>query len=388
MLRVTARTRPGHPWVFSNEILDPPVASLPPGDAVEVVDPRGHVLGRGYANPHSLISIRMVTRGAHGDPDGAGLWEERVRAAVALRARVMPHRRSHRLIAGEADGMPGLVVDRYDDVLVAQITTLGMERRADLVRAALERVVAPRGAVLRTDVGARALEGLPIGGSAVWFGEVPDTVTFEENGVLLQADVREGQKTGFFFDQAENRRFSHALVAGASVLDVYAHTGAWALGALRNGARSATAIDVSAGACALITANAAHNGVSERMNVVCSDAREAMDALAAQGARFDVVFLDPPAFAKSRKKAGIALGAYKANNAAALRLLAPGGLLFTSSCSHHVLPERFEEAVVAGARQAGRSLQLVRRGGQAPDHPILPGVPETEYLKHLVFVAR
>ena len=389
MLRVRVRSRPGHPWVFSNEILDPPVAQLPSaGEAVEVTDAAGRVLGRGYCNPHSLITLRMVTRGAHGDLDQVELWAERVRAALDLRSRILPGRRSYRLIAGEADGMPGLLVDRYEDILVCQITTLGMERRKELLRQALEQVVAPRGAVLRNDVGSRALEGLPTDTNEVWFGDVPAVVGFEENGVRLCADVREGQKTGFFFDQATNRAFSHPLVKGLRVLDVYAHTGAWALGALVHGARHATAIDVSAGACALIRENAALNDVTDRMTVVCDDARTAMERLAAAGERYDIVFLDPPAFAKNRKKAGVALGAYKSNNADALRLLAPGGLLFTSSCSHHVLADRFEDAVTAGARQAGRSLQLLRRGGQAPDHPILPGVPETEYLKHLVFLAR
>jgi 23S rRNA (cytosine1962-C5)-methyltransferase len=386
MLRVRVRSRPGHPWVFANEIVDPPVSALPAGDQVEVVDERGRVLGRGYCNPQSLITIRIVTRGA-ADLDAVDLYRERLADALALRARVLPDRRSYRVCAGEADGLPGLILDRYEDVIVAQITTLGMERRKHLLQEAVASVLAPRGAVLRNDVGARVLEGLPTD-NEVWFGEVPDRVEFDENGVRLLADVREGQKTGFFFDQAENRRFLAGRCDGARMLDVYAHTGAWAIGALRAGAVAATAVDVSAGACALIRANAALNGVSDRLTVVQDDARAALAKLHAEGARFDVVCVDPPAFAKSRKKAAVALAAYKSVNADAFRLVAPGGLYFASSCSHHVLAERFEEAVVAGARAAGRRVQLVRRGGQAPDHPILPGVPETEYLKHLVFVVR
>lgn len=386
MLRVRVRARPGHPWIFSNEIVEPPVADLPPGDAVEVVDTAGRPLGRGYCNPHSLITIRLVTRG-EADLDSVALYAERLQAADALRTRLLPGRRSYRLCAGEADGLPGLLVDRYEDVLVAQITTLGMDRRKDLLRAALQGL-GVRGAVLRGDVGARALEGLPVGDNEVWFGEVPPRVRFEENGVRFQADPLAGQKTGFFFDQAENRLFGAARCRGQKVLDVYAHTGAWALHALVGGATEAVAIDASGPACALIAENGALNGVSDRLRVIEADAREAMDQLLAAKERFDVVCIDPPAFAKSRKKAGIALGAYKAVNAQAARLVKPGGLLFSSSCSHHVLPERFEEAVVAGIRQAGRSAVLVRRGGQAPDHPILPGVPETEYLKHLVFALR
>ena len=386
MLRVCVRSRPGHPWVFSNEVLDPPVAQLPPGAQVEVVDAKGHVLGHGYCNPHSLIAIRIMSRAGE-DLDTVEPWRARVAAAAAMRARVLPGRRSYRLVAGEADGMPGVIVDRYEDVLVCQLTTLGADHRRALIQQALVETVAPRGAVLRNDVGARALEGLPQD-NEVWFGEVPDRVTFEENGVRLVADVREGQKTGFFFDQATNRAFAHPLCAGAEVLDVYAHTGAWALGALLHGARHATTVDISAGACDLVRANGELNGVGERLEVLRGDGRETMERLHREGRRFDLVFLDPPAFAKSRKTAGIALGAYKSNNAAAFRLVRPGGMLFTSSCSHHVHAERFEEAVAHGARQAGRSVQLVRRGGQAPDHPILPGVPETEYLKHLVFVVR
>lgn len=384
MLRVRADVRPGHPWVFSNEILEPPVVSLPPGDAVEVVDRGGRPVGRGYCNPHSLITIRLLTRG-DADIDAPAFYRDRLATALALRERVLPGRRSYRVCAGEADGLPGFILDRFEDVLVAQVTTLGMERRKPLLREAVEAVLAPRGAFLRNDVGARALEGLGQD-NEVWFGEVPERVAFEENGVRLVCDPREGQKTGFFFDQAENRRFAASRCVGARVLDVYAHTGAWALHALVAGAREAVAIDSSGPACRLIAENAALNGVS--LQIIEADARAAMERLHAAGERFDVVCIDPPAFAKSRKTAGVALGGYKAVNAAAARLVRPGGLLFSSSCSHHVLADRFEDAVVSGVRQAGRSAVLVRRGGQAPDHPILPGVPETEYLKHLVFVLR
>jgi 23S rRNA (cytosine1962-C5)-methyltransferase len=386
MLRVRANVRPGHPWIFANEILDPPVAALPPGDAVEVADPKGRVVGRGYCNPHSLITIRLLTRG-EADIDAVGFYRERLHAALALRERVLPGRRSMRLCAGEADGLPGLILDRYEDVVVAQITTLGMERRKEFLRRAVKDVIAPRGAYLRNDVGARALEGLPTE-NELWFGEVPDRVRFDENGIQLEANPREGQKTGFFFDQAENRRFAASRCTGATVLDVYAHVGAWALYALAAGATSATTIDASGPACRDIEANARLNGVADRLRVIESDAREAMERLLAAGERFDVVCIDPPAFAKSRKKAGIALAAYKTVNSLAAKLVKPGGLLFSSSCSHHVLPDRFEDAVVTGIRHAGRSAVLVRRGGQAPDHPILPGVPETEYLKHLAFVVR
>ena len=386
MIRVTVRARPGHPWVFANEIVDPPVASLPPGDQVEVVDPAGRLLGRAYANPQSLITLRFVARGAV-DIDAPALYVERLAEAVALRRRLLPSRRSYRVVAGEADGLPGFILDRYEDVVVAQITTLGMERRRHLLEAAVREVIAPRGAMLRNDVASRVLEGLE-GDNAVWFGDVPDRVAFDENGVKLVADVREGQKTGFFFDQAENRRFLAERCDGARVLDLYAHSGAWALGALLHGASHALAVDVSGPACATIEENASLNGVQDRLEVWAADARDALARIQSERRRFDVVCVDPPAFAKSRKKAGIALSAYRAVNTEALRCVAPGGLFFTSSCSHHVLAERFEEAVESAAVRAGRRLLRVRKGGQAPDHPVLPGVPETEYLKHLVYVVR
>jgi 23S rRNA (cytosine1962-C5)-methyltransferase len=349
------------------------------------VDPHGRLLGVGYANPRSLIAIRLL--GREGDIDSVDFFEERLRAALRMRQRLYPGRRSLRVCAGEADSLGGLLVDRYEDLLVVQITSLGMDVRAGLILEALTRVFAPRGVVRRDDVGLRALEGL--GGEAhVWWGEVPPAAAFEEDGVRYTADLVGGQKTGFFFDQADNRAFLAARAQGASVLDVYAHLGAWAISALVGGAASATTVDSSGPACVQIRSNAALNGVADRLEVIQDDAREAMRALLSAGRRFDVVCVDPPAFAKNRKSAGVALGAYKQVNALGAQLVAPGGLLFTSSCSHHVLPERFEDAVLAGARQAQRTLVLVRRGGQAADHPILPSVPETAYLKHLVFVVR
>lgn len=380
MLRVTARARPFHPWIFSNEVVDPPVVALPPGGAVEVVDPKGRFLGRGYANPRSLISIRLYA-GPDEDVDSVELYVARLRRAADWRARVLPGRRSLRVCAGEADGLPGLIVDRFEDCLSVQITSLGMESRAALILEALRTVHAPAGIVAKNDVGLRALEGLDLE-SRVWWGEVPARVPFEENGVRYEADLIGGQKTGFFFDQADNRLFMASRVAGARVLDVYAHLGGWALTAMTHGAASAVAIDSSAAACAGITANAERNGVA--VDVMQMDARDGMGRLESRS--FDVVCIDPPAFAKNRKSAGVALAGYKAVNAAAARLVKPGGTLYSSSCSYHVEADRFEEAVVAGIRQAGRRALLIRRGGQAPDHPILPGVPETEYLKHRVFV--
>jgi 23S rRNA (cytosine1962-C5)-methyltransferase len=254
-----------------------------------------------------------------------------------------------------------------------------MEQRRSQWQAAIQDVLAPRGVVLRNDTALRELEGLARAVEVGW-GEVPDRVAFEESGVHYLADLREGQKTGFFFDQAENRTWAAARSPGARVLDVYAHLGGWALSAMVAGASSATAIDSSADACAAIEANAARNRV--HVDVTRGDALEVMGTLPA--ASFEMVCVDPPALAKNRKSAGAALHHYRAINETAARLVVPGGLLLSSSCSHHVLRERFEDAVIGGVGRAGRRGVLVRRAGAAPDHPVLPGVPETEYLKHVV----
>lgn len=384
-----ARARAGHPWVFSNELVDD-VGAIPPGAAVEIRAAGGRFVGRGYANPASLITARILTRDPAGDPDSADLFEARLRQSLALRERLLPGRTAFRLCAGEADFLPGLVIDRYGDVLVAQITTLGMEIRKPQIREAIERVLAPRGVALRCEAGVRQLEGLGAE-SGVWWGEVPERVAFDAGllpggrALTLWADVLGGQKTGFFFDQAENRAFAARVSGGLAVLDVYANTGAWAVGALAAGAARAVAIESNARTCELIAANASLNGVAERLQILATDAREAMAGLRARGERFDAVFLDPPAFAKTKKKAGVALHAYREVNRQAMELLVPGGLLFTSSCSWHILEERFEAEVQAAARQLGRALRQVRRGEQGPDHPVLPAIPESRYLKHMVY---
>lgn len=380
------RVRAGHPWIFSNEIADD-VSRLEPGGVVDVCDAAGRFLGRGYANPASLISVRLLTRDSADDIDSAEFYANRIKAALRLRDAVVPGRRAYRLIASEADFLPGLVIDRFDDVLAVQIHTLGMERRADLVRAALVETLAPVGVALRNDASVRLLEGLSQE-SRLWWGEVPERVPFVAGAVngralTLYADVLGGQKTGFFFDQAENRAFAAARSAGMRVLDVYANTGAWAVGAMLGGAEDALAIEVNPRTVELIEANAALNGLTVR--TVAADAREHMATLARGGERFDAVFLDPPAFAKNRKKAGVALHAYRDVNRAAMTLLRPGGLLYTSSCSFHILEERFAFEVQAAARQCGRQLRQVRRGEQAPDHPVLPAIPESRYLKHHVY---
>jgi 23S rRNA (cytosine1962-C5)-methyltransferase len=377
------RLRRGHPWVFANEI-DGDVAALPRGGVVDVTDARGEHLGRGTANPASLIAVRVLTRDRSDDPDSAAFYARRLREALARRERVCPGRRSLRLVHGEGDDLPGLVVDRYGDHVVAQLGTLGMELRKDLLEAALREVVAPAGAVLRSEGPARRLEGLEDERRA-WFGEVPDETEIEESGVRFGVGLLEGQKTGHFHDQAPNRAALAPLCRGADVLDVYANSGGFGLHALVAGAASCLFVDRSAQCAEAIRANAARNGVAERARALVADGKDTLQQLVRDGRRFGVVMLDPPAFAKTRKAAGAALKGYLDVNALGMRLVEPGGLLATSSCSWHVEEERFLEVVVEAAARAGRRLALVRRGEQGPDHVIRPEIPETRYLKHLVF---
>lgn len=376
------RVRAGHRWVFSNEIAGD-VAALPPGGAVELRDARGRFIGRGYANPASLIAVRLLTRDPAEHPDEPALIHRALAGALRLRERLLPGRSAYRLCAGDADGLPGLVIDRYGPWLSVQVTTLGMERRWEAVQAALTALLAPTGVVRRDDAAARALEGLPRGEAHVAWGEVPARVPFEEAGLRLVADLLYGQKTGYYFDQAENRAFARRVCGGLRVLDLYANSGAWALYALQGGAREAVVVDSSAAACTLVQENAERNGL--QVDVRRADARELLDQLHRAGERFGAVFVDPPAFAKTRKAAGAALKAYRDLNQQALAVLPEGGLLFSSSCSHHIQEDRFLEELAEAGRRAGRALRLVRRGEQAPDHPVDPNMPETRYLKHLVF---
>jgi len=382
------RVAQGHAWVFANELATP-VRELVPGAAVEVRDARGRFLGRGHGNPASLIAVRILSRDPAADLDDADFYADRIAQAWQARRAVLPGRESLRVVAGDADLLGGVVVDRYAPVgggpalLSVQLTSLGMDQRRPLLAQALTRVLAPGGIILRNDVGVRALEGLEQGVED-WLGEVPGEVAIAEGAARFRVDLRHGQKTGFFLDQVENRAWSLPRVGGARVLDAYAHTGAWAIQALLHGASAATALDVSERACAQITLHGQDNGVAERLTVIQDDARQALRELAARGERFEVVFLDPPAFAKTRKKAAVALKAYREINRLGMALVAPGGLLFTSSCSHHIHEERFQDEVAQAARDLGRLARIVRRGEQAPDHPVHPAMPETRYLKHLV----
>jgi 23S rRNA (cytosine1962-C5)-methyltransferase len=372
----------GHCWVYSNEVdtQATPLTELAPGQPVRILSHGGHPLGQGYVNPHSLICARLVSHDPR-RPLTPALWVERIRNALALRERLYPTP-YYRLVFGEGDGLPGLIVDRYGDLLAVQITTAGMERaRAELL-AALEQVLRPRTIVLRNDTPVREREGLPQGTETV-LGDPPGDVELVEQDTRFLLSPLTGQKTGWFFDQAENRARLPRFGAAGRVLDVFSYLGAWGLQAAMRGAEEVVCVDSSAAALERVGENARRNDLLERVSALQGDAFDVLGALRQQQERFDLVLLDPPAFIKRRKDEREGLQAYRRLNRLGLELLQPGGLLVTSSCSFHLGREAFLRSVQQAARRAGVTVQLLATGGQGPDHPVHPAIPETAYLKTL-----
>lgn len=376
----------GHCWVYSNEVDTEatPLKGFEAGEAVEIVSHRDRWLGHGYVNPHSLICARVVGR-RRGRPLSPSLWVERFRSALALRERLYPEP-FYRLVFGESDGLPGLIVDRYGSLLAAQITTAGMERERAEILTALEQVLRPETLVLRNDTSVRELEGLEQGVETI-LGDAPDDLELTENATRFRVSPLTGQKTGWFFDQAENRSRLLRYGRPARVLDVCSYIGAWGLQAAVHGAEQVILVDTSGPALERAGENAERNGVVERVQALQGDAFDVLRLLREEGERFDLVVLDPPAFIKRRKDEAEGTQAYRRLNRLGLEVLEPGGLLVTSSCSFHMGRDSFLRAVQQGARRAGRSLQLLEAGGQGPDHPIHPAIPETAYLKTFVFRA-
>lgn len=374
------RVRSGHLWIFSNEIAEFD-RTLPPGEDVVVLDARGNLLGSGTFSPSSLISVRLHARGEKRPLDAALLRERVTRAWESRRAWFGDEATACRAFYAEGDGVPGLVVDRFGAFLSVQCLTAGLERRVEEVLDVLEELHRPAGIVLRNDSAARDAEGLERR-VALGRGEVPPLVPFGLHGLTLEADLWQGQKTGFFFDQRENYGLLRAAARGAVVLDAYCYSGAWGVHALSFGARRAVFADVSDGALALARRNVEANGASEA-EFVQTDVLDFLKATASSPRRFDVAVLDPPAFAKSRRTAGEALKGYLNLNKWGMRCVKPGGCLVTCSCSHHVPPDAFVEMVALAAREAGREVRVLGAGRQAPDHPWLPSMPETSYLKVL-----
>jgi 23S rRNA (cytosine1962-C5)-methyltransferase len=345
--------------------------------AVAVFGADGEALGTGYYNPHSLIAARILSR--TGDSvDSAGFYRAAVQKALDYRHAACGELGALRLVHGESDGLPGLVVDRYADVLSIQLLTAGMDVRRELLVATLLELCGPRAIIGRNDSAARELEGLPRL-TELLYGEAPEEVEAEINGLRFRVDVTGGQKTGLFLDQRENCRRLNGLVAGKDVLDLFCYAGAWSLHAARYGAQSVTGVDVSAAAVRQAERNAAGNGLGERCRFVATDVFDFLRA--ERGKRYGTVVLDPPAFIKSRRHLDEGKKGYLTVNRRALEMVAPGGFLVTCSCSHHLDRATFLALVALAARQARRNVRLVELRGQAADHPILPACPETDYLK-------
>ncbi|HEB99845.1 MAG TPA: class I SAM-dependent rRNA methyltransferase [Thiotrichales bacterium] len=382
--REERRLRAGHLWVYSNEVdsARTPLSAFEPGDQVEIQAYNGKPLGTGYVNPHSLICARLVSRDRRHRLDRS-LLVHRLNIALSLRERLHGGRPFYRLVHGEADGLPGLVVDRFGDYLSVQLTTAGMDRVRGQVLEALDKVLKPRGVVLRNDVGVRAMEGLPF--SVETIGEVPEEVEVMEGDACFLTSLTRGQKTGWFYDQADNRRRLGRYVPGARVLDLFAYAGAWAVQSLLAGAEYALCVDASGAALEKAGANAARNGVGDRLELREGDAFEVLKALREAGERFDVVVCDPPAFVKRRKDLKAGSEAYRRLAGQAMTLLGRDGILVSCSCSFHMDETDFRRLHLRAARHLGRDLQLLERGGQSADHPVHPAIPETEYLKALFF---
>lgn len=380
--RQEQRIRAGHLWIYRGNVAK--VEGNPaPGDIVDVVTSRGEFLGRGYFNPQSQIVIRLLTRADEAiDYDW---FLARIRQARDWRARVMPGTTSYRLVFSEGDLLPGLIVDRYEDVLVVQLLTLGMDVRREMIVRALAEVEGPEAIYERSDVPSRRYEGLEPREGLLWGKLPPQPMVIRENGLVFEIDVTGGQKTGYFLDQKENRRTLAPLVPGARVVDLFCHNGAFAVHALHYGAREVVGVDSSAQALELARRNAERNGYGDAARFVEANAFDFLREMDRAEERYDVVILDPPAFAKSKNHFEAARRGYKEVNLRGIRILNPGGFLITCSCSHHMPKDEFYRLVLEAACDAGRQLRLVEERGQAKDHPVLAGVPETEYLKCLVF---
>ncbi|MEK6683212.1 MAG: class I SAM-dependent rRNA methyltransferase [Nitrospirota bacterium] len=377
------RLKTGHPWIFSNELIRLP-KELEPGQIVDVKNHSGGWIGRGYFNLQSLIAVRLLTR--ERVEINEDFFDQKISKAQSLREQWRPGEGAYRLVFGEADGLPGLIVDRYGAALAVQFLTAGMDRLTEPVLQGLIKRFQPAAVVARNDTAVRTLEGLPQE-KRLLYGEIPPSVVIQKNGLLFGVDVWEGQKTGFFLDQSENYRCLEGWASGARVLDAFCYTGAWGLHAARYGAKSILGMDSSERAIHQAQANAERNGLGSACRFVKEDVFDGLRRLHAAGERFDTVILDPPAFVKSRQKIKEAIRGYKEINRLAMMLLSSGGVLVTCSCSRLVSHEMFREMLVSAAADAKRSFTITAWRTQGRDHPIVLGIPETEYLKCVVLQA-
>jgi 23S rRNA (cytosine1962-C5)-methyltransferase len=377
------RARAGAPWVFSNEVaLDATAKSLAPGSLIRLEGDDGKSFGLGYFNPQSLIAVRLFECPADTTIDQA-FFEKRLARALMQR-NALYDRPFYRLVNAEGDGLPGLTIDRFGETCVVQITTAGMEKLLDSIIAALKTIATPEYIVLRADTPVRALEGLELYIHAVE-GVAPHRLAIEENGARYFADGSSGHKTGWYYDQRDNRAFLAGLVKNKSMLDAYCYTGGFAIAAARAGANDVTGIDSSAPALSLAEDAAAANTVTKQCRFLKADVFEELERLSAKCERFDMVAADPPPFVKSRKDLEVGAKAYRKLARLAASVTAENGVLSLASCSHNMPLERFASECAIGIMRSGRRAALIRSAGAGPDHPVHPLLPESAYLKALVF---
>jgi 23S rRNA (cytosine1962-C5)-methyltransferase len=367
----------GHPWVFSNEIASD-LHQYEPGSLVDIYTYGGTFVGRGYVNPRSLIAVRLLSSRRE-DIDSA-FFRQRIGAALRRRERLFPGLQSYRLVYSEGDLLPGLIIDRYQDHVVLQALTLGMEVRTEAICEALDGLVQPQAIVARNDVGIRTLEGLSLE-KKVLRGDLRTPVEVWEGDLRFRVDPWAGQKTGFYLDQRDNRCALRALLGGARVLDAFCYTGAWALHAARAGAKEVLGVDESGNAIQWANDQAKDNGLEPICQFMAADVFDFLKEADTQRQRFDGIVLDPPAFVKSRSKVREGLQGYWEINRRAMRLIRPGGYLITCSCSYHVDADTFRATLGRAARAARRTAVLLEMRSQARDHPVLLPLSEAAYLK-------
>lgn len=383
------RLEQGHPWVFQSEVKRIE-GEVEPGGLVDITNHQGVFLARGYVNPQSQIIARVLSYQAD-ELITQEFFTKRIRQAWEYRIRFLTDPASCRVVYGEADFLPGLIVDKYEDVLVVQILSLGMEVRKPLILHALLEVFNPKGVYLRNDVPVRRLEGLDEE-TGLWYGSVPQFIEIRENDLRILVDVYEGQKTGYFFDQRENRASIAPLMQspangqqGAEVLDCFSHTGSFAVHALHYGAKHVTAVDISESAIEMAKKNVDLNGGLNRAKFETANVFDFLQSAGQAQLQYDVVILDPPAFAKSKRTVDAARRGYKEINLRGLKLVRDGGYLVTASCSYHMLPDMFREMVLDAAFDAHKVLRQIQFTGAGKDHPEIAGVSEGHYLKFAIY---
>ncbi len=365
----------GHSWVYANEVAKIEGKDKN-GSLAEVLSFDGRYIGKGYINHLSKILVRVMIRG--GEEDDDRFFTDRISRAAQLREKLFAGSDCYRVVFAEADDLPAFICDRYGDYLVVELLSLGMDRRKDTIVGALVKLFSPKGIYLRGDAPVRRKEGLPLE-NCVLYGEVPDSILVTENGLRMSVDVKNGQKTGYFLDQKENRFALRRYCKGARVLDCFCNSGGFSLNAATE-AREVTAVDISQFALDNVRENARLNGFTN-INTVCADAFEQLRAFRAQGQTFDTVVLDPPAFCKSAAEVQDAYRGYKDINISAMKLVERGGFLLTCSCSHYMTQPLFEKMLRESAREAGRRVKVLEVRVQSPDHPALLAAEETSYLK-------